>query len=265
MLSKQTWEPELVLALIGAIAATWFFGQVAVAVLLQAQVAGFRTINSPGAVIFATMSLQGSALVLGSIFLKYSGAGWRDVFGPTNWTRCLRLALVVLVLAVPVMFALKAGSEKALDRLHWKFGDQKAVELIASTRSPWMGAYMAAFTVLIAPLGEEFLFRGLMFSFISRLRWQGLARLARKEGHVRFAWFLRQQFWRTLGYVSVSFIFAFIHHNAPIFLPLFVLALGLTWLYEKTGGLLAPFMAHSLFNGANFALLMLSEYHQTHP
>jgi len=42
-------------------------------------------------------------------------------------------------------------------------------------------------------------------------------------------------------------------------LPLFVLALALTWLYEKTGGLLAPVLAHSLFNVANLLLLLFAQ------
>jgi membrane protease YdiL (CAAX protease family) len=49
------------------------------------------------------------------------------------------------------------------------------------------------------------------------------------------------------------------HANAPIFLSLFVLALALTWLYEEAEGLLAPVMAHSLFNCANVVMLLLQE------
>jgi len=37
--------------------------------------------------------------------------------------------------------------------------------------------------------------------------------------------------------------------------PLFVLALVLTWLYEKTDCLLAPIAAHSLFNTVNLVIL----------
>ena len=40
-------------------------------------------------------------------------------------------------------------------------------------------------------------------------------------------------------------------------MPLFVLALVLTWLYEKTDSLLAPIAAHALFNAANLVLLCL--------
>jgi len=43
-----------------------------------------------------------------------------------------------------------------------------------------------------------------------------------------------------------------IHLNAPTFVPLFALALALTWLYERTDNLLAPITAHALFNAANY-------------
>jgi hypothetical protein len=85
---------------------------------------------------------------------------------------------------------------------------------------------------VIAPLAEEFLFRGVLFPFFKQL------------GFPAFAW------------LGVSFLFALIHHNAPVFLPLFLFALVLTWLYEKTSGLLAPITAHALFNAANLAMLL---------
>ena len=44
-----------------------------------------------------------------------------------------------------------------------------------------------------------------------------------------------------------------------IALPLFVLALALTWLYDRTDGLLAPVMAHGLFNAANVVLLLANK------
>jgi len=70
----------------------------------------------------------------------------------------------------------------------------------------------------------------------------------------------RQNF--ALNWLGVSFLFALIHFNAPTFLSLFVLALALTWLYEKTEGLCAPIMAHGLFNAANLVLLLVAEKYQ---
>jgi membrane protease YdiL (CAAX protease family) len=37
-----------------------------------------------------------------------------------------------------------------------------------------------------------------------------------------------------------------------------VLALALTWLYEKTGNLLASIVVHSLFNAANLVIFCLT-------
>jgi membrane protease YdiL (CAAX protease family) len=88
------------------------------------------------------------------------------------------------------------------------------------------------FAVVLAPVAEEFIFRGMLYPFVKQL------------GYPRLAW------------LGVSFVFALVHLNGAIFLPLFVLALALTWLYEKTDNLLAPITAHALFNAANLTLLL---------
>lgn len=242
VLWKKTWDLEAVLALIGGIMAAFFIGNIAVALLQQAGTPGFKGEQSIGSVLLVTLSFQGVALVAGTIFLKLHDSGWSEVFGATNWLRCLGLAVLVLVAVIPLMFLLKAGSERILEKLHWTLVDQRAVELIVSSKSPVMSAYLIFFAVILAPLGEEFFFRGLLFSTAKRYGFRGL------------------------GYVGVSFLFALIHVNAPTFLPLFLLALTLTWLYETTEGLLAPVIAHSLFNAANLVLLAVMEkYHQAHP
>ena len=229
------------LALIGGIIAAYFFGNVAAQLLQQAGVAGFKSKDSIGGVLMVTLCFQGTAILLGTVFLKFHDSGWREVFGTTNWKRCLGLAVLALIVVAPMMVALRLGSDRVLEKLHWKVEDQRAVELIISSKSPWLSAYMIIFAVIVAPFGEEFFFRGLLFSMVKRAGWP------------------------KLGYVGVSFFFALIHVNAPTFLPLFVLALALTWLYETTEGLLAPVMAHSLFNAANLVLLVVVEkYQQTH-
>jgi hypothetical protein len=58
----------------------------------------------------------------------------------------------------------------------------------------------------------------------------------------------------------VSALFALIHLDAAIFIPLFVLALGLTWIYERTGNLLASIAAHALFNAVNLGLLVAATW-----
>jgi membrane protease YdiL (CAAX protease family) len=235
MFWKKSWEPEAVLALIGGIVAAFFFGNVAVGVLHATGAIGFKTEDSLGTVLLATLSFQGVAVILGTVFLKTHDSNWREVFGETSWERCLALACSTLAVVAPVMYALNYGSQVVLEKLHWPVSYQRAVELILNAKSPWLSAYMVFFAVVLAPLGEEFFFRGLLFSTVKRFGWP------------------------KLGWFGVSFLFALIHVNAPAFLPLFVLALALTWLYEKTQGLLAPVLAHSLFNTANLVILQFQE------
>jgi len=78
------------------------------------------------------------------------------------------------------------------------------------------------------------LFRGVLYPAIKR------------AGYPKLAW------WAT------SIVFAAIHLNLTIFLPLLLLSLLLVWLYEQTDNLLAPLTAHALFNAANLALFFMS-------
>jgi membrane protease YdiL (CAAX protease family) len=91
---------------------------------------------------------------------------------------------------------------------------------------------------VLAPVAEEFIFRGMLYPFVKQLGWP------------RLAW------------IGVSFAFALIHDDAATFVPLFVLALALTWLYEKTDNLLAPIAAHSLFNAANLVILCFGKMNE---
>jgi len=88
----------------------------------------------------------------------------------------------------------------------------------------------------VVPAAEEMLFRGLLYPWI------------KKAGFPKLA------FWGS------SLLFALIHLNLMTFLPLFVLALILTALYEKTNNLLAPITAHTLFNAVNLVMLYISEH-----
>ena len=86
-------------------------------------------------------------------------------------------------------------------------------------------------TVILAPLGEEFCFRYALFR--------------KPEQH--------------LGYLPAaliaSLIFAAAHLNLQVMPALFLLGLWLSWLYRRTGSLLAPMLAHALFNAMSILLI----------
>ncbi|MFK7790485.1 MAG: lysostaphin resistance A-like protein, partial [Phycisphaeraceae bacterium] len=91
--------------------------------------------------------------------------------------------------------------------------------------------------VVIAPLFEELIFRGVLQTSLMRLmngyRWPAL--------------------------VITAAVFSAIHGSVvptQALAPLFVLGLAWGYLYERTGSLLAPILAHAVFNAMNIAIAL---------
>jgi len=233
MLSPKPWRAEAVIQLIMGVFACLCLGVLTATVLRQAGVAGFKSPDSFANILLATLSFQGAAWGLIFVFLKRQGIDWRDAIGlrNENLKKSLRFAVLVLGPTLLVVLGLQQLSALALEKMGWLAEDQRTIDLIANTKSWWLRGYLMFFAVVLAPVAEEFIFRGVLFPFIKQLGWPKLA------------WF------------GVSFLFALIHVNAPTFVPLFVFALVLTWLYQKTDCLLAPMVAHSLFNSTNLLIL----------
>lgn len=241
MLWEKTWRPDLVLLLAGGVVLSFFLGNLGAELLGHFGVAGFRSPESAGRVLVATLSFHGAVIMAAIVFLKEHNIRWRDALGlrDDSWKLQLLLAVTMLAAVLPVVAGLHYLSVTLLQKMHWTVEDQSAVQMFSGLKAGWLRAYFCFFTVVLAPVGEELAFRGFLFS-------------AAKKGGMR-----------GVGYFGVSLIFAFIHFSPPIFLSLFVLAVVLTWLYEKTGGLFAPIVAHSLFNALNLGLLLLDQ-HSSH-
>jgi membrane protease YdiL (CAAX protease family) len=173
------------------------------------------------------------------IFLRQHGVGWCAAFGLRGPRPAIALltAVLFIMLMLPVVLSLQWTSVNVLERLGLPTENEAAVKLLANANSGWTILYLGVFAVGIAPVAEEFIFRGTLFPFVKQL------------GFPKFAW------------VGVSFLFALIHLNLPTFVPLFVFALALTWLYERTDNLLAPITAHALFNAVNLAMLLWQIQH----
>ncbi len=103
--------------------------------------------------------------------------------------------------------------------------------------SPTVRAGLIAAAVLIAPLIEEIVFRGIIQS--------GL----RQAGVVARPWH---------AIVATAALFALIHGNVAYqaWPGLFVLALGLGYVYERTGSLWSSILIHAIFNALNIAMVL---------
>jgi len=104
--------------------------------------------------------------------------------------------------------------------------------LMGPEASPFLWAMVILAAGVLAPLGEEVLFRGLLQSMFRR--------------YLRRPW---------VAIVLTSILFSAAHFDADIkSLPaMFALSLALGYNYERTGRLYSPIMIHMLFNLVNIA------------
>jgi hypothetical protein len=252
MLSAKPWRGEAVIQFCAAQLVCFCLGVTIVNLLQRAGFTAFKSPDSVGTLLLGTLSFQGVTWVLIYFFLRSHQVRWREAFGlhEARWPRALLTALLTVLAILPVAWLLQQTSILALKKIGWSPQEQTTVLLLAGAKSWWTRVYVGAFAVVIAPVAEEFIFRGVLYPFVKQL------------GYPRFAW------------LGVNFLFALIHMDAAALVPLFVLALALTWLYERTDNLLAPITAHSLFNVANLLVLCFQAplnqllqrvYHCFHP
>jgi membrane protease YdiL (CAAX protease family) len=233
MLSEKPWRAEAVFIFILAQAVCFLLGGTTMALLHKAGVAGFKGDNDFGNILLGTLSLQGTTCILMVLFFKLHGVRVSEGLGlrNKNLLRSLLLALVVIVVVLPIAYSLGGVSITLMEKIGWVPKDEEAVSLVTNATSRASATYLGFFAVVLAPVAEEFIFRGMLFPFI------------KQRGYPKTAW------------AAASLLFALAHVSAPYFVSLFVLALALTWLYEKTDTLLAPIFAHALFNAAGLILI----------
>ncbi len=191
--------------------------------------------------VIAALSIQGAGMLWATLFLREHQMNWREAFGlDRGWRRALLLGVMLACIFLPIGYLLQLQSIRLIEavghrwpQLQLKAEQQEAVQT-AQMAVTWLQRFVLALvTIALAPIAEEVLFRGVLYPWIKQA---GFPRLA---------------LWGTV------FLFALMHFNLASFVPLALLALALTLLYEFTDNLLAPITAHALFNGFNFAMLYL--------
>lgn len=141
------------------------------------------------------------------------------------------------VAMVPVYLAIAAVTLliwKPLFEHAWNDpGTQEIVKMLMESNDAILKAFIVLSAVVVAPLFEELVFRGVIYPVLKRYSD------------------------RFFAAIITSLMFAAVHGSVPALLPLFVLALLLTAAYEFTGCLWVPVAMHALFNGIN-TLFMLN-------
>ena len=167
-----------------------------------------------------------------TLFVRHVDAAGERTAWPL--ARALNFTLVAFIPICLVTFGLEWVSTTALERLFdLKLAGQDLVLWLQPGTYPIsIRLLLMGFALFEAPLLEEPLFRGVIF--------RGFA--------------TAMPLWAAMA--LSGFAFALIHVNAATFLPLWYLGVAFAWLYWRTGTILAPMLAHFLFNLINLVLVL---------
>jgi uncharacterized protein len=186
--------------------------------------------------VIAVLAFQGLALLLVHFFLRRHLTNWIEGFGLNiHPGQSILIGIGVGILVVYPVLLLNELCFHLFERLTLHPQEQQAVEILRGAESLLGRAASGIATVFLAPIGEEVVFRGILYPWAKRRFSQPIA------------------LWGT------AILFGAIHLNLSSFIPLTILALVLVWLYEYTGNLLAPIAVHVVFNGTNFIALFFQQ------
>lgn len=179
--------------------------------------------------LMSAASFQIAGLFLVHRFLRTHEMTWREFLGLADrqFTRAIAIGVGVTIIALPIALALNAASEWVLTKLQGSAAVQPTIEALGATEGVFQRTIFAFAAIILAPLIEETLFRGILY------------RTGQQLGYPRLALF------------GSSFLFALIHASMMTLVPLTVLAIIFAKLYDHTNRLIAPIVAHALFNSMN--------------
>ena len=235
MLAEKSWKPEAVIRLLLSVFLCMVGSTLALAAATRFTGSAFE--DSPWRAVIATLGFQGAALLFVHFFLHEHETNWSQAFGFTDrWKRAVLVGALAAMFFLPVGLGLQSLIVDWMEGHGYQPDTQQAVQALESAAGLLQRFALAGVAIVLAPVAEEVLFRGILYTAIKQLGYRQLA------------------LWGS------SLLFAAIHWNLPTFVPLLVLALTLTLLYETTGNLLTSIAAHSLFNAANFAIFFAADY-----
>ena len=138
-----------------------------------------------------------------------------------GWLQVMSDALIRLLCAWPALLAISFISSQVLSG----YPKQESVQKLAETQSLNEVFNIACYALVVAPVLEEFLFRGILFRAMKRPFGVGPA------------------------LIISGILFGFVHQNVLSFVPLTFLGIILALSYERTGDLRTCILIHAGFNG----------------
>lgn len=175
-----------------------------------------------GPLLYAALT---TAVILFGLF--YSRVSFRRAFlgqRGSGWI-AFKKGLLYGIVAIPPVIAISVCVNAALEAFGITPQQQAVFDwLTDDTMSLGIRLFLVASAVLIAPISEELLFRGILFNV-----------LLKKRSFI-FAALLS------------GIYFALVHLHMPTFLPLLALSVAFSAGYAATGSIITSIVMHTLFN-----------------
>jgi hypothetical protein len=137
-------------------------------------------------------------------------------------------AFVTLLAVWPVVLAMIVATTmlgKMFSGSDFQIPQHEGLRIVTESPALPLRILVVLLAVVVAPVLEEMLFRGLFQTMI--------------RSYVENPW---------LAIIIASAIFASVHQNLTHWPALFALAMGLGYSYEKSGSLIRPIVMHAIFN-----------------
>jgi uncharacterized protein len=182
--------------------------------------------------LIGTIVLQLGVMALALLPLLGARRPYARLLGPTRWTPAMwglglviGFATTIITYTVNAIVALSIGIDEPVE--------QELLDIVLAGGTVTLLAVLLA--VVIAPVGEEIIFRGVLHRAI-----------ADKAG-----------FW--VGAIISSALFAVVHVEVVLSQPyglvgLFLVGFLLALAYHRTGSLIVPIIGHAVFNAVSVSL-----------
>ena len=184
-------------------------------------------------VVLHSLAFHVAGLLLVVISLRRRRLSWDSAFGlkARRVFKDIGTGILFYLATMPFLWFYSLLYQIALRMAGHEPTWQEVAEALSGPNPLAIRIYLTFLAVLLAPLFEEVLFRGI-----------GLPVLARKLGVAP-------------AVVIMSALFAAIHFHVPSLVPLFVIAVSFSLAYIYTGSILVPVVMHGMFNAINLGLM----------
>lgn len=206
-----------------------------------------QPVLSPRATALLAFSVPSAVLIAAVATCAATLPSWRRRLGvaPDLLPRGFMAGAIAILVVLPVMFIAANLTQDLWSYLKVEHPNAHSLlRAMNEDRETWVQGLIMFSAIVMAPVSEELLFRGLLQTAILYSLNRSAAAATR---------------WAAIGIASV--VFTLYHGEYWLMPPIFVLSVCLGYLYERTGNLWACILLHAGFNAANVLLFRLQNGH----